>query len=241
MERGQILSRVFGGRLRSKVRVSALGDTLLLHSPPGGVGSPVFFGPDTYRFAHFLADRSALLRPGAHVVDLGAGAGAGALALASVRPDLRLTAVDINPEATRLARINLAAAGVAARCMTGSGLSAVDDPIDAVIANPPFLAGIRGLHRHGGGDLGADITMEWMRDAAARVAPGGSLLLYGASAIVAGRDALRDTLERELAAAGFIVDYRELDPDVFGGMLWRPAYRTVERIAAITMAAMRSG
>jgi hypothetical protein len=50
---------------------------------------------------------------------------------------------------------------------------------------------------------------------------------------VEGRDALRERLERELPALRCTLRWRELDPDIFGEELGKPAYAEVERIAAI--------
>jgi hypothetical protein len=63
--------------------------------------------------------------------------------------------------------------------------------------------------------------------------PGGRVILYTGSAIVGGKDALRDALEGEAVRRGFRLDYREIDPDVFGEELAKPQYRDVERIAVI--------
>jgi hypothetical protein len=59
------------------------------------------------------------------------------------------------------------------------------------------------------------------------------MLLYTGSAIVAGRDGFRAALERSAAALGCTLRYAELDPDIFGELLEEPAYRDVERIAAV--------
>jgi len=59
------------------------------------------------------------------------------------------------------------------------------------------------------------------------------MLLYTGVAIVGGHDHLRDALERDLPALGCTLRYRELDPDIFGEELEKPAYADVERIAAI--------
>ena len=69
---------------------------------------------------------------------------------------------------------------------------------------------------------------------AGRLTLGGRLLLYTGSAIVDGRDDLRDALAAAIPDAGCTLDYRELDPDVFGEELERPEYAEVDRIAAIT-------
>ena len=236
------LHRLPFGLFRSKIRVASLGHDLIAHSPLFAGEDAVFFGPDTYRFTRFLEDAGSFLPAGGRVVDLGTGTGAAAIAVATMRRDLTLAAVDINREAVRLARINLAAASVQADVVQGDGLGAVEGHIDAVIANPPFLAGsLRGTYRNGGADRGSAVTLDWVRRSAARLGPRGTILLYGASAIVDGRDELGETLERELRLTGFTVHYRELDPDIFAGMLWRPTYRGVDRIAAVTMIATRLG
>ena len=59
------------------------------------------------------------------------------------------------------------------------------------------------------------------------------MLLYTGSAIVAGRDALREALAEALPRLGCSLRYEELDPDVFGEELDQPDYRNVERIAVV--------
>lgn len=70
-------------------------------------------------------------------------------------------------------------------------------------------------------------------DRARRLAPAGRFLLYTGGAIVAGRDGLQESLVPIADEAGVDLAYEEIDPDVFGGMLRRPACREVERIAAV--------
>ena len=70
--------------------------------------------------------------------------------------------------------------------------------------------------------------------------PRGRALLYTGSAIVDGRDALRDALADAVADAGVRMDYRELDPDVFGEDLDEPAYAQVERIALVGAVIVRT-
>jgi hypothetical protein len=82
--------------------------------------------------------------------------------------------------------------------------------------------------------LGARISIDWARAAIPKLAPGGRLLLYTGSAIVTGgRDRLREALQATAQAAGASLRYREIDPDVFGEELEKPAYREAERIAAV--------
>jgi hypothetical protein len=87
---------------------------------------------------------------------------------------------------------------------------------------------------------GARISFDWTLSAAERLAPGGRVLLYTGVAIVDGRDEFREALEAALPDLGCTVRYRELDPDVFGEELEKPAYRQVERIAAIGAVVERS-
>ena len=165
------------------------------------------------------------------LVDMGAGSGAGAICAAASLPGARLTLVDSNPEALRLARINAAAAGVAVETVEGASLDAVGGKFDLLIANPPYIADAGGpAYRDGGGMNGAALALEWTLAAARRR---GDVLLYTGSAIVDGEDALRTALERALPALGCALRYEEIDPDLFGEELDKPAYRDVERIAAV--------
>lgn len=222
------------GRLRALCRVSSLQGHLFLHSAyPTEAANSVFLGPDSYRFADFVR---AHLRDcdGARIVDIGAGAGVGGIVAADACPGARVTLSDINPAALRLARINARFTGLDAELVEADGLAGIDGPIDVAIANPPYLIDPqRRSYRHGGGMRGGELSLVMAREAAGRLAPGGRLLLYTGSAIVDGRDELRAALEAAMAEAGCMLDYRELDPDVFGEELERPEYADVDRIAVV--------
>jgi 23S rRNA G2069 N7-methylase RlmK/C1962 C5-methylase RlmI len=165
---------------------------------------------------------------------MGAGAGAGGILAARRRAGASATLVDANPEALRLARVNAAAAGVAVETVEGASLGDAPGDPDLIIANPPFIMDEGGpAYRDGGDMLGARLSRTWALAGAKRLPPGGHMLLYTGSAIVAGRDALREALSRDLAPLGCALSYEELDPDIFGEQLDLPAYRSVERIAAI--------
>jgi SAM-dependent methyltransferase len=223
------------GLLRSRVRVSSIHDNLFIHSAyPTDDEDSVFLGPDSYRFVDFV--RAELARaPGTRrLVDIGAGAGVGAIMAAPLLPGARLTLTDVNPLALRLARANARHAGLEVEIVEGSGLDAVRGPIDLAMANPPYIID-RGnrTYRDGGGMRGARLSLDWALTAAGRVEPGGRVLLYTGSAIVGGRDALREALESSLPSLGASLRYRELDPDIFGEELDKPGYEDVERIAAV--------
>lgn len=238
LEAGGALDAVGGGQFKSRYRVSSLGDDLFLHSAyPTLAEDAVFFGPDSYRFADLVRRELSTRppKPDAYLVDIGAGAGVGAIAAARIFPQLRVVMSDINPAALRLARINARAAGVAANFVKGANLSGVPDPIDIALANPPYIIDAEGRdYRDGGGMLGARSAYDMAVAALDRLAPGGRFILYTGSAIVAGRDHLRHRLAGLVAKTGDALRYDEIDPDVFGEELEKPAYAAVERIALIT-------
>jgi SAM-dependent methyltransferase len=224
-----------GEMWRSRVRISSIDDRLFLHSafPTDGVDS-VFLGPDSYRFVRFLRAEMAKLTAVGHIVDIGAGAGAGGIMAAALAPGARLTLTDINPIALRLARVNARHAGRNVDTIETAGLENVAGAVDLVIANPPFMADAAARsYRDGGGRHGAGLSLDWALEAASRLEPGGTMLLYTGSAIVDGRDAVREALADQLGGSMCSLEYSEIDPDIFGEQLGAPGYEDVERIAAI--------
>ena len=224
-----------GDLYKSKVRVSRVAGRLFVHSAyPTQAEDAVFLGPDSYRFADFI--RAELPRAGTvrRLVDIGAGAGVGALSAAPLVPGARLTLLDLNPAALRLAEVNARYAGLTVETIEGGDLDKASGLVDLAIANPPYIMDSADrTYRNGGGMHGARISLDWALAAARRLEPGGHMLLYTGVAIVDGRDELREALERELPVLSCTLRYRELDPDVFGEELAKPCYSDVERIAAI--------
>jgi release factor glutamine methyltransferase len=80
------------------------------------------------------------LAKGARVVDVGTGSGAVALALKHERPDLEVAATDADPEALGVARANAQRLDVDVLFVEGDLLEPVDQPVDAVLSNPPYVA-----------------------------------------------------------------------------------------------------
>jgi methylase of polypeptide subunit release factors len=221
-----------GEALRSRVRVASLEGTLFLHSSfPTDDESSVFFGPDTYRFVQFVAAQLRELPRPEWIVDMGAGSGAGGILAARDSGAQRVTLVDVNPAALRLARINAAAAGIEVEVVQSPQM-----PVgaDLVIANPPYMMDSAGrAYRDGGALLGGAVALDWIEKALGRVPRGGTMLLYTGAAVVDGEAPLVRAIERICEAAGASAEIHEIDPDVFGDELAQPAYRDVERIAAI--------
>ncbi|UUR08174.1 methyltransferase [Sphingomonas glaciei] len=224
------------GVLRSLVRVSSLSGRLFLHSAfPTDAADSVFFGPDTYRFGRFVEASAENLETPNHLVDLGAGAGPGGISAAGLLEPERISLVDINPQALSLACANALAAGLEVETVDG-GLEGVTGDIDLIIANPPFIADAKGRdYRDGGEMLGAGLSLDWARQSLERLSPGGTMLLYTGSPIVAGEDRLLSALAELAEEADASLRYEELDPDIFGEELDQPAYAEAgaERIAAV--------
>jgi release factor glutamine methyltransferase len=224
-----------GELLRSKVRFSSLGPHLFAHSAfPTLSADAVFFGPDTYRFSAFVA-RS--LRPCRCMVDIGCGSGAGGLGAARFAE--RLVLADISPLALRLAAVNATLAGIRAEFVESDVFGSVTGPVNAVIANPPYLRDPASrVYREGGGKHGEALSLRILREALASLAPGGRIALYTGSAIVEGHDRFRELAEPLCRSAGASFEYEELDPDVFGNELTDPRNEGVERLAAVGLLAV---
>ncbi len=221
--------------LATTARISRVRGRLFLHSAfPTDADDSVFLGPDSLRFLNFihplLERRAGITR----LVDIGAGAGVGGISVAAEIPVGQTELADINLKALRLARVNAANAGLSPIIVESNGLEAIQSGFDVAIANPPFILDSAGpVYRSGGGRLGTEISENWALAAARKLAPGGCVLLYTGSPIVKGFDTLRDALEQVLPALGCSLTWNELDPDIFGEELEKPAYGDVERIAAI--------
>ncbi len=220
------------GLLLSAVRFSTLGDQLFVHSAyPTVEDAAIFFGPDTYRFARFVASRIGNAH---YLVDVGAGSGAGALAVADAVE--RITLADINPRAVSFARVNAHLAGVQQRTeiVCSDLFASVSGDPDVIIANPPYVVdAAHRTYRDGGELLGTELGLRMVTRGLARLAPGGRFFLYTGAPIVDGVDRVRDALVEIATAADAELTYEELDPDVFGEELDTPAYREVDRIAVV--------
>ncbi|MBA3865405.1 MAG: peptide chain release factor N(5)-glutamine methyltransferase [Solirubrobacterales bacterium] len=86
-----------------------------------------------------LVEVGVKLPDGARVHEVGTGSGAIALALLSERPDLRVTASDLSPEAVEAARENAERLGLDLEVSVGVGLPDELEDVDLVIANLPYV------------------------------------------------------------------------------------------------------
>jgi release factor glutamine methyltransferase len=87
-----------------------------------------------------LVEVGTRLPQGARVHEVGTGSGAIALALMSERPDLKITASDLSPEAVEAARENAERLGLDFDVRVAKGLPDDIGDVDLVIANLPYIS-----------------------------------------------------------------------------------------------------
>jgi methylase of polypeptide subunit release factors len=223
---------------KSSLRASTLDGDLFLHSAFPTIGSDaVFFGPDTYRFARAIKNHLMETPPLDRALDLGCGSGAGGVVVAKNSTCRELILADINEAALPIARVNANAAAVQDVTTLRSNLfENIEGKFSLIVANPPYLNDpLERTYRHGGGELGSELSFRIARAAKDRLSAGGSLLLYTGSPIVEGCDRLLQAAKELFAGCDLLWSYEEVDPDVFGEELETAAYRHVDRIAAVVL------
>ncbi|WP_322966175.1 methyltransferase [Sphingomonas fuzhouensis] len=233
LEEAGAIQPISADRWAPTLRVSRVGAQLYLHSAyPTTQADAVFLGPDSYRFARWIAENGKA--DARTVMDYGAGAGVGGISAASGLAEARLTLADINPKALFLAGINAEHAGIAHDTIEAHEPPAIGRRFDLIVTHPPFMIDAdRRAYRDGGDLYGARLSLDWVVQGVRLLTPGGRLILHTGVSIVDGRDVLLDELRRCLPEQGLAMRYVELDPDIFSEDLDQPGYEQVERIAAI--------
>ena len=241
MRAGEVLERVEASDLwRSSVRFSTVDGLLFAHSAyPTSNPDAVFLGPDSVRFINAITRTAPLAM---RVADVGCGTGVGGIVLARRGFGVnKVVLADVNEQALRLAKVNAALAGVEAEILRSDVLTGVEDDVDLVIANPPYLLDEEHRsYRDGGGEYGEALGARIARESLQRLRDnprGGALLLYTGAAVVDGVDTFLRAVVEDLHQANAHYSYSELDPDVFSEELANPAYAHVERIAAVFLQA----
>lgn len=152
-------------------------------------------------FEHIVKRRATVVASGSgegasaplRVLDLGTGTGALALALAKAWPESRVTAVDASDDALALARENAAALGLSDRVtfLKSDWFSALPagEHFEVIVSNPPYLTDAEvaaaepevRIHDPRAALVASDDGLADLRvivrEAAARLAPGGLLAL----------------------------------------------------------------
>ncbi len=157
------------------------------------------------------------------VVDVGTGSGCVALAIAKRHESARVIAIDISADALEVAKANARTLGLADRVEFRHGdlLAPIsgEKPFDLIVSNPPYIPsaeiaalepGVRDYEPRlalDGGDEGLDFYVRLIDEAAAILAPGGSLAVeIGSSqgpavlALIAARQEWSDPLTLRDAA-----------------------------------------
>jgi release factor glutamine methyltransferase len=91
------------------------------------------------RETELLVEVAVELPEGARVHEVGTGSGAIALALLAERPDLKVTASDLSPEAVEAARENAERLGIPLEVSVATGIPEGIEGVDLVIANLPYV------------------------------------------------------------------------------------------------------
>ncbi|QGY05404.1 class I SAM-dependent methyltransferase [Methylobacterium mesophilicum SR1.6/6] len=228
-----------GPLLRSTIRFSSLDGELFAHSAyPPSAADAVFFGPDTTRFASaVIAHLESRTKPVRRAVDIGCGSGAAGICVAKRASGAEVVLVDINPAAMRAARINGRLAGTGGvKVLRSDMLRDVAGRFDLIVSNPPFMIDSAArAYRHGGGPLGAGLSLAVTEQAIERLNPGGSLVLFTGAAIVEGEDPFREAVAERCTRDGLDWTYREFDPDEYGEELANAVYDEVERLALVIL------
>jgi release factor glutamine methyltransferase len=154
------------------------------------------------------------------VFDIGTGSGCLAIALAREIPGARVVATDVSSQALNVARRNAERHGVSDRItfVETSFLDGIEEAADLIVANPPYVPSVSesGLTPEVrdyepplavfSGEDGLDALRSILKSAAAKLAPGGWLIMeFGCgqddcvSSLVAGTDGLTQIhLRRDL-------------------------------------------
>lgn len=196
---GHALQRPFLRRRLGRIALETLDGVPLIVLPE--VFNPVLFRTGTVLARAVASSPWAQPRTeGARALDLGTGSGVGAVFAA--RRGYRVTAVDLNPEAVRCARLNALLNGLEDRIEAREGdlfAPVAGATFDLVLFNPPFFRGTPRSRL----DLawrGTDVLERFASGLPAALAPDGlALLLLSTDG---DSPALLDALERE----GFAIE-----------------------------------
>jgi release factor glutamine methyltransferase len=215
------------GRYLQAMRYAFTEDMVLFHtSGPEAGRDAVFFGPDTQRFLDQLQSRLAGTRQVERIVEIGCGNGAAAIWMARRFSSAQVIGTDVNPSALVLAKVNCQLAGVSNLSLRRSDILAeIEGKFDLIAAiRPSWPNDQERTYRNGGGSYGMELPARIVRESVAKLAPGGTLLMYTASPIVNGAPVLAQLLE------GVAHDLEKVGEGDFEYMKDLDAYNDVDAI-----------
>jgi SAM-dependent methyltransferase len=176
-----VFGRRPGGQIQSNYQLAVVDNLLLLHEEFRDPTTSVYFGEDSEFYANMLE-----IPPGARCLDLCTGTGVQAL-VSLGRGARAVDAVDLNPRALRLARLNarLNGQGERLRCFEGDLFEPLPPgTYDRILCNPPLLpipAGVVYPVAGDGGPDGLGVVRRILDRLEERLAPGGKFLSLGLS------------------------------------------------------------
>jgi len=185
MSAPQRIARYYDRNTARFLRLGGSGAALAIHRPLWGSGVTDAAAAAGYINTLLAAEAERWLGdPPGHVLDMGCGVGGTVLSLAARWPDARLAGVTLSAAQVARARAEAARRGLAARCRFDQG-DFLSDPAPG--AAPADLVVAVESHVHAPG------STAFLRAAAARLAPGGVLLVA---------DDMLDRPEADLDPAG---------------------------------------
>jgi len=183
--------------------------------------------------------------------------------------DVDLVLTDINPRALQFCRasaqLNFGTStsdvGVKFSYLESDILKQVDGTFDVIISNPPYMVDTDAsdsrssigeassrIYRDGGGSLGIDLAVRIAREGMDKLNDGGIIGLYTGIPIIKGADPFFEAIKQQVqdfngkSSNGNveIIEYSEIDPDVWGEELETKAYGDVDRIAVVGLTIRRN-
>ncbi len=212
--------------VRSAVRFTTHGSEIVAHN-----AYPIFSADDVIvaadvdssRFCRLLQQRVTV--SAARVLSLAAGSGAAALHVGAAVE--RLVLVDSRADALRLARVNLALAGIS----PDVDVEFVNEHSNSCTTGEVFDLIIIDAQATSDHDESTAAAVRLVEQALTKLAPGGRLIMSTTTPVVAGIDRFRAALTPVLA--GRVVVYDELEADVLDAS--GVVDHDVERVAVVVL------
>ncbi len=124
-----------------KILVAARGQQVELWS-----GNGVFSKDDLDSGSKLLID-TAIIKPGSKIHDLGCGIGVVGIIAKMAERSCKVTCSDVSNRAIELTKMNVELYKLDLQVVQSDGYSAIPDKFDAILFNPPYVAGRQTIYR----------------------------------------------------------------------------------------------